>query len=471
MDTFDAKEHDAHIAQPIRRPGIRRGILFFALFCAVFVFGAVLILNRLSHVAADQPILSVIKSFIHARDIPLEGEASDRINILLLGIGGAAHEGGLLADTIILASMKPSTGDVALLSIPRDLSVPSETYGWQKVNTIHAYAESTTPGTGGPVTAAILSNVLGVPIPYYLRIDFDGFEDLIDDVGGITVQVERRIDDPQYPIRGKELDFPLEERFEHLVIEPGNHKMDGEMALKYVRSRHTNSIEGSDFARAERQQNVLVAFKDKALSFSTFLNPIKIERILEDLRTHMATNMSLGDIARFADIGRSIDTESIVRTTLTDAPNGLLEARQIYGAYVLLPKDGSFNAIRTLVQTMIGNDGTVSTPLSTRESGIVHAATVEPRAPSRVAILNGTYVAGLAQQIARALETQGFVITDVGNASSKPQETTAIYRTKTAHETDERRLELFLNARAVDEEQEVDDVDFTIILGDDARIP
>ena len=223
-------------------------------------------------------IPSSLTALTASADETLIGGQEDRINVLLLGIGGKGHEGSNLTDTIILASYKPSTHEVGMMSIPRDLLVPIPGYGWRKVNNLYSLAEYNDPGTGGDYTKQILSQIFDVQIPYYLRIDFKGFVELVDLVGGIDVNVAKTLTDYQYPIPGHE-EYPEEDgRYEHLYIEAGPQHFDGETALKYVRSRHGLNGEGSDFARAARQQLAIEALMNKIFSLNTLLRPSKIKK-------------------------------------------------------------------------------------------------------------------------------------------------------------------------------------------------
>ena len=238
--------------------------------------------------------------------------------MLLLGIAGGKHDGATLTDTIVVASYNLKTDRVYLISIPRDLWLPSLQ---SKANAV--YQIGLTQGDGLPLVKTIFGNVTGLPIHYGLRVDFSGFVRAVDTLGGIEVMVERSFDDYNYPIAGKEEDlcgyteeereFSEEEaknlniesgkrklfissegqiatdsaeegqgakyftcRFEHIGFEKGLTAMNGEEALKYVRSRHGTNEEASDFARSKRQQKALDAVRTKVLSLDTLTNPQKI---------------------------------------------------------------------------------------------------------------------------------------------------------------------------------------------------
>lgn len=183
-----------------------------------------------------------------SNDKPLLGETDDRINILLLGMGGLGHDGPYLTDTIMVASFKPSTKQAALISLPRDLSANIPGYGSQ-INNANAFGEQENSGSGPDLARRTISQVLGIPIHYYVRVAFEGFKDIIDSVGGVTVDVENTLDDYTYPVTGKE--DSLSGRYEHLHIEKGTQHMNGTLALKYARSRHAAGVEGSETLRVQ----------------------------------------------------------------------------------------------------------------------------------------------------------------------------------------------------------------------------
>ncbi|PLX26990.1 hypothetical protein C0583_05365 [Candidatus Parcubacteria bacterium] len=193
---------------------------------------------------AKLPIIKQIKQLAESADRNLKGEDMDRINILLLGMGGLGHDGGYLTDTIMITSIEPSTGKVAMISIPRDLAVPIENYGWQKINHINAYAEMEEADSGGLAVSQAISDLLDIPIDYYVRADFSGFINIVDKLGGIDVMVENTLDDYSYPIMGEEENPDWDARFKHLHVEAGEQHMNGMEALEFARSRHGINGEG-----------------------------------------------------------------------------------------------------------------------------------------------------------------------------------------------------------------------------------
>lgn len=361
------------------------------------------------------PILSQIKHLVESADNKLKGEDRDRVNVLLLGMGGKNHEGSYLTDTIILASLKPSENKVALVSIPRDLTVPMENMGWRKVNNINAFAEAKEAGSGGLAASQAISDVLNVPTDYYLRVNFEGFINIINELGGINVYVENTLDDYAYPVLGKEESYPYESRFEHLHVEKGWQEMDGELALKYVRSRHAAGIEGSDFARARRQQKILEAAKDKIISMRVLFKPRLITNIINNLRDHVSTNLKIWEMAKLWDMARDIKKEDTVTKILDDAPDGLLIGSIAEdGAYILTPRSGDFTEIQYLVANIFTEPAKAERADLSGENPLLE-------------VRNGTWINGLASRAALDLEKYGFTIARLGNSSRQNFQKSVIY--------------------------------------------
>src|SRR4051794_34365113 len=181
------------------------------------------------------------------KDIP-EWQGARRPNILLPGIDHRAGEpvDGSRSDTIMVVSIDPPSKSVVMMSFPRDLWVSIPGYYPQRINVAHA--------AGGPaLTARTIEANFGIKIDNYARVDFDGFEQVVDAIGGVIVDVDRPIKDDEYPTD----DYGLI----RLYIPPGPMLMDGKTALMYARSRHSED----DFGRARRQQKVLMAIRDRGL--------------------------------------------------------------------------------------------------------------------------------------------------------------------------------------------------------------
>ncbi|MDI3496121.1 MAG: polyisoprenyl-teichoic acid--peptidoglycan teichoic acid transferase [Patescibacteria group bacterium] len=367
-------------------------------------------------------IFNTIKHLVPSSDKQLKGENDDQINILLLGIGGEGHDGAYLTDTIILASLKPSTREIALVSIPRDLTVPIEGNSWRKINSINAIAEAANKD-GGAETIKTLSQVFQIPIQYFIRVDFKGFTNIIDEIGGIEINVENTLNDYSYPILGQEDNPDYYARYEHLNIEKGPTKMNGDLALKYVRSRHAYGIEGSDFARARRQQLVIEAVKNKLLSTQTLLNPVTVSRLINELNKHLATNLETWEVIRLWDLFKDVDHNQIKNVVLNDAPgNYLKSATGSDGAYILIPVSGNFGDIRNLFNNLFETNNEKIEKENESEPEIIKI-----NEKANIAVKNGTFVTGLAGRIAADLESLGLTVIDISNAPERNQTKSLIF--------------------------------------------
>ncbi len=359
--------------------------------------------------------LPLIGRLVESAGRDLKGEENGRINILLLGMGGKNHDGGLLTDTIILASLDTVGKKVALFSIPRDLTVPLEGYGWKKINNVNAYAEMKSAGSGGLATSQAVSDILDIPIDYYVRADFDGFINIVNELGGVNVYVENTLEDYRYPIMGKEDDPNYDGRYEHLYLEKGWKEMDGELALKYARSRHAAGAEGSDFARSRRQQKILEAVKEKAISKYVLFKPQMIGNIIGEVQNHVNTNLKVWEIVRLWDMFGDIKSENIINKGLDNGPNGLLfDSISPEGAYILSPRGGDFSEIQYLIQNIFSD-----APAQAKKQIITESASIE--------ILNGTWVNGLASKVALDLEKYGFNVLRVDNYKNREVKESAVY--------------------------------------------
>ena len=387
-------------------------------------------------------LLTKFKLGVNER-VPLEGENEDRINFVLLGMGGPNHDGANLTDTIIVGSFKPSTKRLVLMNIPRDLSVPIAGYGWRKINSANALAEAKEPGSGGQATADLIGEILEIPIHYYFRVDFAGFVKIIDDLGGIEVEVDNTLDDYSYPIMGEEDNPDYYSRFEHLHIDAGQQTMDGELALKYARSRHGLGAEGSDFARSKRQQKILMAIKEKLFDANNLFKPKLIMNIISDAENHVSTNLTPEELVSAWQLAKDMKAENIINLNLDNGPTGLLyDQKGADGAYLLVPRAGDFREIiaqfnaallespaeETIVSpTTDSNISESSEIIATSPAPAINPADLPAKANARLDIRNSTAINGLAASTRTKLQKYGFTVVNVSNTSHKNLSTTTIY--------------------------------------------
>lgn len=374
-----------------------------------------------------------------------------RINFLLTGIGGAEHDGALLTDTMMLLSIKPKTGEVAMISIPRDLVVPISGYGFRKINMVNAVAEANEKNSGGEYTRAFVEKLLAIRIPYYVRIDFDGFKKAVDRLGGITVMVDRSFQDEAYPT-----DNYLTQT---VSFEKGVEKMSGARALQYVRSRHGNNGEGSDFARSKRQQKVLSALKNQILNTNLLFDPKQIRDLYKILTNHIDTSLEIGQIINLAKTTQAVAWGEIYTYVLDDRPTGPLYASTETGSYLLLPKKEDCSDLRFIAKNLFNQD---------KLNNFFDTAL------AKLEIQNGTTIPNWATTKSSDLRIAGFEIIKISNAKTNDFNETFIYDLSTNKSEALKKLKAQLPKSYIveinrDRAKEVfgymPEVDFVVILG------
>lgn len=404
MIDFLTEEPAVKPSPPVNAPPPKNKIwLYFLVFISITIIGfstkIIISSTEASRNFAGGGVLSQLKNLIVNHYKKIDGAKDNRINLLLMGIGGPDHDGPYLTDTIILASIQPKTQSVALISIPRDLYITDQTYGGIKINSLYALNRSRGEAESGQLMKQAVGDLFGIPIHYYAVIDFQGFIDFIDVLGGVNVTVDRSFCDNQFP--GPRYSF------RSLCFEAGEARYGGEQALQYARSRHGNNGEGSDFARAKRQQKIMLAVKNKMLTLGILLRPDKIDKMLNVLGQNIKTDMELWEVMKLADLVKKADQQNVVQKVLDDAPNGWLRATTgRNGAFLLIPKD--LPALRAYIQN------------------IFTFTEIAAEAP-RIIIQNGTTVPGLALTTRDELEPDGFVVTKAENALKQSYAQTVIY--------------------------------------------
>ncbi len=324
----------------------------------------------------------------------LQGEGDGRINVLLIGIGGVNHKGGLLADTVMVGSFDVENNQLALLSLPRDLRVPIAGNGYGKLNSAHSYGETQERGSGPKVLKETVSDILDLPIHYYVRVDFAGFEEFIDAIGGIDIEVPKALNDPFYP-------DPRLEGYEPFYLAAGQQHLDGAKALKYARSRQTTS----DFDRAARQQQIILAAREKATSLGIVANPLKVAELIQIVGDHVKTDIGTSELSRLASLGNDLQSEDVITKVLDNSPDGPLKSVND-GGYYLVPKAGDFSEVQRIAYELF------SDPYLRREQ-------------AKIEILNGTGNAGQALELQQDLEALGYTIVSIDKTD--PTATTKLY--------------------------------------------
>lgn len=282
----------------------------------------------------------------------------DRTNLVILGKGGAGHEAPDLTDTIIAASYNHKTKKALLVSLPRDMWIDSLQ---AKLNTAYYYGNQKRPGGGLILAKAAVEEIINQPIHYVIIIDFNGFQDSINLVGGVDIDVPQAFDDLKYPIPGKENSEPESTRYEHLHFDAGKQHLDGGLALKYVRSRHAEGLEGTDYARAARQQQVIVALQTKLLTTQTLLNPQKLTGLLSIAQKSLETNITGNALPAVVKIAAQFDHQQLTSITLDQGDKdtgreGLLinpPPQKYQGQWVLTGKNGNWQAVQAYISNLL----------------------------------------------------------------------------------------------------------------------
>lgn len=284
------------------------------------------------------------------------------LNVLLLGYGGAGHDGGYLTDVIQIVHVDYQKQKVVLISIPRDLWVQLPNGVAAKIN--EAYTLGLDPNQqteeGDLIAKTMASAVTGMEINYYIAVDFVGFKRIVgEELDSITVEVPETLEDPWYPIKGKEQDpcgmtpeevaeisekysgFELEKqfecRYEHLLYQKGTVQMEGGDALKYVRSRHGSAA--GDFSRSQRQQAVLQAIKAKLLSLDALS---KAPQFFKAMQKHVATDIDLNVVEYIVPTLTNIN-DFTVESVVLSTDNVFTNSKSATGQFIVVPKNGDNN--------------------------------------------------------------------------------------------------------------------------------
>ncbi|MFH0942763.1 MAG: LCP family protein [Candidatus Beckwithbacteria bacterium] len=281
----------------------------------------------------------------------------NRTNILLLGASGGTHPGADLTDSIMLISVNLSTSDTVLISLPRDIWVESLS---AKLNTAYHFGETKQPGGGLIMAKAAVAEIINQPVHYAALLDFSGFETAIDVLGGLDLNVPHGFIDAKYPLPGQENAPDETARYEILQFHSGFQHFDGSMALKYVRSRQSEGEEGTDFARSQRQQLVLLSFKDKVLSLKTLLNPFKLKALYQAFKAAVTTDLEPKIYPDLVKLVFKIKPDSL-RTGIIDQGSDNEEIPALlynppaeqYGQWVLLPLNNNWQAVYDYLEEII----------------------------------------------------------------------------------------------------------------------
>lgn len=305
--------------------------------------------------------------------------AGERVSVLLIGYGGPGHDGGYLTDTLQVMSFDPKGGTATLISVPRDLWIMIPAYQgrggyWGRINEAYTIGmgqvdrnDMNVPyskhAAGGQLAMQAVSQVLGIPIDYWVALDFVGFRQFIDAIGGVDVNVQRAFTDTQYPNND---DANVDPSYRTVRFEAGVQHLNGERAIEFARSRYSPE-DGSDFGRARRQQLLMTAVKDQILRVETLP---KLLGLLDVFEGHLRMSFSFSearDILGWGQAQLRADRKFGVNSGVIDSNQLLYGAVSSGGASILLPRagQGNYGAIHAWVQDLLSETAPPATPGAT----------------------------------------------------------------------------------------------------------
>ncbi|MDK2982258.1 MAG: polyisoprenyl-teichoic acid--peptidoglycan teichoic acid transferase [Chloroflexota bacterium] len=370
--------------------------------------GAPVLQNLVNHNGTEEPSSGINQSAAVSTPEPWDG--SSRVTILLLGLdyddwraGDTPH-----SDTMMLLTIDPVNKTAAMMSLPRDLWVNIPGFDYGRIN--ESYFDGAAynlPGGGPELARQTVEQFIGVPISYYVVIDFNAFIKLIDEVGGVEVVPDQNV---------------VVEKFgggeEQTLIAGQKYVLDGALTLAYARERHT---EGGDVDRARRQQQVILAFRKRILKYQdlpTFIG--KIPAIYADLSSGISTNMSIDDAVKLGVLALSLDVHNIDRAVIDY--DMVIQATSPQGEAILKPIPDKIRALRDEVFT---GGGTIA-PMAVASAD---SSLVKDEAAG-VVIWNGSGDSALGNRTADYLRSQGVNVIQVADVDYSPATRIEIFKGK-----------------------------------------
>jgi LCP family protein required for cell wall assembly len=383
---------------------------------------------------ANTPVIS--SPLPQPSPMPMVSQPEGTINILLLGMDRQGGEGIARTDVLVVASIFPDAPSVSLLSIPRDYYAWIPAWGLDKINTAYLRgAKRGYPGGGPEAAMATIEYNFGIPIHYYALVDFGNFSQIVNAVGGVDIIVECPFHDT-YP------DPASETGQTDIDLEPGLHHLDGKFALWYVRSRWNTS----DFDRHRRQQQVLMAIFQQALSQNLL---VRLPELWDAYQESVETDLGLREIIFLASVARRLDSRDVNNYFIRGdylikswtAPNG---------GYVLVP---DLEAMHGFVQN-------VMRPLSSSRAS---------QRSYRVIVSNGSWASSWSEVAAYRLAIEGFEVVKVEDAEHQPNTHIIDYTTtaKGSPLPTLMRLYRLRSGGVIQEPGQETAADFRVVLGAD----
>jgi LCP family protein required for cell wall assembly len=369
-------------------------------------------------------IVSVVRTVLP------DWQGTDRVNVLLLGIDKRDDETveGTRSDTMMLASIDPVSKSAALVSLPRDMWVRIPGWGQQRINVAHA--------VGGPDLAMrTVSTDFGVPIQYYARVDFRGFEQMVDAVGGVVIDVDWPVKDDEYPT--------ADYGYMRIYFGPGPQLMTGAQALEYARSRHGMN----DFARAGRQQKVIIGVRNRVLQLDMLQ---RAPELLTIAQNSVSTNLSPVQMLSLAKLVSQIDKDRISNLVIDT----------------------------TYVRPFVGAEGEdlldPDIPAIKRAIATAERTAARPELKARVEVLNGSATPGLGQRAADYLTAKGFNVVRIASAERNDYRSSLVQVLAPDNSSAAQALANVLRMPATaisDQPTDGATADIRVVVGQDFRVP
>lgn len=387
----------------------------------------------------------------------------ERVNILLLGVDRdpdrMAQGEPPLSDTMIIVSIDPATQQVGMLSIPRDLLVTIPGLGDDKINA--AYSNGSMSDITGPgLVEKTVEYNFGIPIHYFAEVDLQGFEKIIDTIGGVTIDVAAPIKDDEYP--GSAFNYT------RVYFPAGLQHMNGADALRFARTRKDDD----DFARGNRQQQMLMSLREQAVQLNLIS---KSNQLLQDLGGTFRTDLSPTEMLKLAKLGTQIKGNGIHSYNLMSATHEQNDSR----GYYLIP---DWTAIRGIINQMIPGGSTSPSPAAATGSSARVSPSAsqagqdkQPDLQASILVQNATNTDGLAGNTAGKLQQAGFPNVGTEQSPETGSHPTSLIINYAASEATAQRISEILGIPTASiqkgDQSLAREHDLVIVLGNDASPP
>lgn len=401
-------------------------IISFVCFAVIMTTGTYIFLNNISkgqEYSVDSEDTDDVSSF------------SERVNVLIVGVDAKDPKSAKKArtDTMMVATFDPETPKLDIISIPRDTRTIIRGYKSQdKINHAHVYG-------GIELSMKTVKDLLGVPIHYYVRIDYNALGKIVDDLGGVEIYVpmDMKYSDPYS-------DPPLK-----INLKKGQQVLDGDKAMQFVRYR--KGYEDQDLGRINAQHEFLKAVADKLLAPQTIL---KLPKLAKTFSTYVETDMPLSTMAGYALKATKLKKDDIQMTTIPG------ESKYISGvSYFISDKDKLEEMIQEIFADQSNPAKNVNADSYTYKENTTKKVSVE--------VLNGSNISGLATKVAKQLEEKGFHVKNIGNIKGMSYSQTHIYDRKN-NIKEAKEIAKILGVKQIETDLKKEaDVDITIIVGED----